>query len=211
MPRPPRIQAPGALYHINSRGNRREPIYLDERDRRIFLSLLGQVVRRYEWLCLSYCLMDNHFHLLLETPKPNLSAGMQRLKGAYGRWFNDRYGLVGHLFQGRFHSELVAGDEHLLEVGRYIVLNPVRAGLARRAEDWPWSSYSATIGPRRPPAFLSVESLLQHFGDGWVARAKFRAFVEEAQTEAAFGAMSLGLTPAVARTDTYPTLVPARA
>lgn len=204
MPRPPRVQVPGAVYRLTSRGNRREPVYLDDRDRRLFVWLLRQVVSRYGWICMAYCLMDNHFHLLVETPEPNLSLGMQRLKGAYGRCFNDRYGLVGHVFEGRFKSELVQRESHLLEAGRYIALNPVRAGLVRSAEDWPWSSYPATIGRCRPATFLSIDRLLEVHGEGWQARARFKVFVEERQAELAGEDMSLGLTPAMARAATYP-------
>lgn len=148
--------------------------------------------------------MDNHFHLCVETPKPNLSRGMQRLKGRYGRWFNDRYGLQGHVFQGRFHSELVASERHALELARYIALNPVRGGLTRRADEWPWSSYAATIGRSRPAPFLSTNQLLGFFGDGWPARARFRAFVEEGEAAESGADMSLGLTPAVAEPGGYP-------
>lgn len=182
-----------------SRGNRKEPIALDDRDRSRFLNLLGNVVLRFEWFCLAYCLMDNHFHLLVETPSPNLSRGMQRLKGTYGRWFNDRYGLIGHVFQGRFSSPLVAEEQHRLEAVRYISLNPVRAGVARRPEEYPWSSYAATIGRVPAPQFLAADRLLETYGGGWVGQARFKAFVEDALWEdTADGDVSFGLTPAVA-------------
>ncbi|HEX2506099.1 MAG TPA: transposase [Gaiellaceae bacterium] len=187
------------MYHVISRGNRQEPIFLEDRDRRRFLGMLESVVLRFEWQCLTYCLMDNHFHLLVETPKPNLSRGMQRLKGTYGRYFNDRYGLVGHLFQGRFSSPLVTGEEYQLEVARYIVRNPVRAGIVGAPDDYVWSSYRATVGLAPAPSFLAVSRLLETYGGGWVGRARFKAFVDDAAgDEPSAGDMSLGLTPVVA-------------
>jgi putative transposase len=183
-----------------SRGNRQEPIYLDDRDRQVFLRLLETVVERFEWICLSYCLLDNHFHLLIETPQPNLVRGMQRLKGRYGRWFNNRYGLLGHVFQGRYGSKLVVGEAYRLQVARYIALNPVVAGLVRAPEEAIWSSYPATIGQVRAPSFLSAERLLEPFGSGWVARARFKAFVEDGlRTARASGDVALGLTPGMAQ------------
>jgi REP element-mobilizing transposase RayT len=161
--------------------------------------MLESVVLRFEWQCLTYCLMDNHFHLLVETPKPNLSRGMQRLKGTYGRYFNDRYGLVGHLFQGRFSSPLVTGEEYQLEVARYIVRNPVRAGIVKAPEDYVWSSYRATVGLAPAPSFLAVSRLLETYGGGWVGRARFKAFVDDAAgDEPSARDMALGLTPVVA-------------
>lgn len=143
--------------------------------------------------------MDNHFHLLLETPKPNLADGMQRLKGTYGRWFNDRYGLVGHVFQGRYGSEHVTTERYQLEVARYILLNPVYAGVARLPEDYSWSSYAATVEKVPVPCFLAVDRLLEPYGKEWVARARFRAFVEDGLVGERSGSdVSRGLTPDVA-------------
>jgi putative transposase len=141
MPRPPRIQVAGGLYHVTSRGNRRQAIFHDDDDRRWFLMLRHRVTQRWGWRLHAYCLMTNHFHLLVETPERNLSSGMQRLKSGYAGYFNERHSLVGHLFQQRFGSRLIEGEEHLSETLRYIALNPVRAGLCAHPAEWPWSSF----------------------------------------------------------------------
>lgn len=199
MPRPLRIQLAGGAYHVISRGNRKEPIFLDDRDRSRFLLLLERAVSRFEWSCQVYCLMDNHFHLLIETPNPNLARGMQWLKGTYGGWFNDKYGLVGHLFQGRFSSPLLTTEEHRLETARYIALNPIRSGVVQVPESYRWSSYAATIGRAAAPRFLDVDRLLETYGGGWVGRARFKAFVDDApEGDTADRDMSWGLTPVVA-------------
>jgi putative transposase len=198
MPRPHRIQVADGVFHVWSRGNRREPIVIDDRDRHRFLELLADIVQRFDWLCLAYCVLDNHFHLLVETPKPNLADGMQRLKGTHGRWFNDKYGLVGHVFQGRYGSEHITTERYRLEVARYILLNPVRAGVARLPEEYRWSSYAATVGQAPLPRFLAVDRLLEPYGKGWVARARFRAFVEDGLVgEQSEADVSRGLTPDV--------------
>jgi len=128
MARPLRIEFPGAVYHVTSRGNERKAIFRDDQDHKIFLDTLADVTLRYNWLCHAYCLMDNHYHLLIDTPDGNLSIGMRQLNGIYTQRFNKRYSRVGHLFQGRFKAVLVQKDSHLLEACRYVVLNPVRAG-----------------------------------------------------------------------------------
>jgi REP element-mobilizing transposase RayT len=180
MPRPPRIQFPGAVYHVTSRGIRKQPIFLDDADRVRFLDLLTLVVVRSAWRCHTYCLMTNHVHLLVETPKGNLSLGMCLLNGLYARRFNGRYGFEGHLFDKRFGAVLVEGESHLLELARYIVLNPVRAGLCADPGDWPWSSYLATIGAVNRPPLLSISWLLGSFGSNVdAARAAFRRFVRD--------------------------------
>ncbi len=161
--RPLRPHVPGGIYHVTSRGNRRECIYLDVLDRRRFLGNLDDVVRRFAWRCHAYCLMGNHYHLVVQTPKPNISEGMQRLNSRYAESFNRRYRLSGHLFQGRFYSELVETDAHLLELARYVVLNPVRAGLCPDAADWMWSSYRATAGLERRPRLLTETGILAQF------------------------------------------------
>ena len=135
MIRPLRIEYPGAIYHITSRGNARERIFLEDADRLIFLEILGSVVKKYNWLCHAYCLMDNYYHALIETPDPNLSLGMRQLNGVYTQSFNRRQSRVGHVFQGRYKSILVQKDEHLLELCRYIVLNPVRAGMVNQPKE----------------------------------------------------------------------------
>ena len=140
MARPLRIEFPGAVYHVTSRGNERKAIFRDDQDRKTFLDTLKDVTRRYNWLCHAYCLMDNHYHLLIDTPNGNLSIGMRQLNGVYTQGFNKRHGRVGHLFQGRFKAVLVQKDNHLLEACRYVVLNPVRAERVQRPEEWIWSS-----------------------------------------------------------------------
>ncbi len=163
MARPLRIEFAGALYHITSRGNARATIYQDDTDRRAFLSLLADVCEEYHWFCHSYCLMSNHYHLLVETGLPTLSAGMRLLNGSYTQNYNRRHRRVGHLFQGRFKGILVDSDTYLAELARYIVLNPVRAQMVRRAEQWPWSSYAATVGLAPAADCLTTDVLLSRF------------------------------------------------
>ncbi len=180
MSRPLRIQFPGALYHVTSRGNRKGSIFSDDRDRAAFLDILGDVVRRYRWMCHAYCLMGNHYHLLIETPEPNLSAGMRQLNGVYTQWYNAVHQTVGHVFQGRFKAVIVEKEAHLLEVCRYIVLNPVRAGLASHPREWRWSSYAATAGLCKGMPWLTMNWLLTQFGaKRHEARKSYRQFVRE--------------------------------
>jgi putative transposase len=164
MTRPLRIEFPGALYHLTARGNARAAVFLDDRDRREFLAILGDVVERYHWICHAYCLMGNHYHLLIETPDGNLSAGMRQLNGIYTQKLNRRHGRVGHVFQGRFKSILVEKDSYLLELCRYIVLNPVRAGIVTHPVDYPWSRFRITARSGKAPAYLSTDWVLAQFG-----------------------------------------------
>jgi putative transposase len=181
MPRAPRLQIAGGIYHVTARGNRRQEIFTDDGDRIRFLALLDDVACRLDWSGHAYCLMPNHFHLVVETPGPTLSAGLQRLNGSYAQWFNLRHRKEGHLFQGRFHSILVETDAHLLELSRYTVRNPVRARLCATPIDWPWSSCRAMLGLARPTNFLTVSRVLGHFGpDPHRARRAFHRFVNEA-------------------------------
>ena len=149
--RPLRLDHPGAVWHITARGNERKEIFRDDHDREAWLALLAQTVDLFDWRLHAYILMGNHFHMVVETPAASLSRGMRQLNGVYAMRFNKRHARVGHLFQGRFHSELVQKDSHLLEVLRYVVLNPVRAGRAAGAHDWSWSSYRATAGLEPAP------------------------------------------------------------
>ena len=142
MPRPPRIEVPGGLHHITVRGNRRQAIFGDDVDRRRFLDLFDRTLRRHGWRERLYCLMSNHFHLLIETPHPTLSKGMHYLNSVYAGRFNERHCLDGHLFESRFGSVLVETEEHLEETFRYIAFNPVRAGLCEHPAEWPWSSWA---------------------------------------------------------------------
>ncbi len=180
MSRPLRIAFPGALYHVTSRGDRREAIFEDDEDRRVFLATLAQVIARFNWVCHAWCLMDNHYHLLVETPDGNLSAGMRQLNGVFTQASNRRHGRVGHLFQGRFKAILVDGDAYLLELLRYVVLNPVRAGMVKTPDAWHWSSYRACAGQEPAPAWLAVDGVLALFGARrGPARVRYMKFVAD--------------------------------
>ena len=163
MARPLRIEFAGALYHITSRGNARNAIYSSDDDRQHFLTLLQNTIQRYDWYCHAYCLMDNHYHLLIETNTPTLSKGMKYLNGTYTQYFNRQHHRVGHVFQGRFKAILVEKDSYLLELARYIVLNPVRAQMVRSANHWPWSSYRATAGYAANHPCLTTDWILAGF------------------------------------------------
>jgi putative transposase len=178
MPRP---QIPGGFFHVTTRGNRQQRIYLDRGDALEFEALLTRIVRSLMWRVHSYCWMPTHYHLLIQTPEPNLSRGMQRLNGVYAKSFNYAHGFEGHLFERRFRSIVIDNEPQLFETSRYVALNPVRAGLCTAPADWPWSSYRAFVGDAEPPAFLTCDWLLSHFGrDRERACAAFRAFVEGA-------------------------------
>ena len=178
MARPLRLQIPGGLYHVTARGNRREAIYLDDADRQAFDALLAEVCIRYNWAVHAVCQMGNHYHVLVSTPDGNLAAGMRHLNGVYTQRFNARHGRVGHLFQGRYGAVLVERESYLVEVARYVVLNPVRARMVRQAEDWPWSSYRATVGLAAMPDWLDVEWILAVFASPRAAAIEgFRQFV----------------------------------
>ncbi len=190
MSRPLRLQFPGAVYHLTARGNAGQAIYLDDADRTRFLGLLGREVEQQRWRCHAYCLMDNHYHLLVETPEANLSRGMGRLNMAYAQGFNRRHERAGHLFQGRYKAILVGKDSHLLELCRYLVLNPVRAGLVDSPMAWPWSSYRATASTKGAPDWLTTRWILRRFdarpfdAGGERARRAYRSFVREGRAAA---------------------------
>jgi putative transposase len=156
MSRPLRIQFAGAIYNVGSRGVRRSRIYLDDDHHEMFERILALIVERTGWRCHTHCLMPNHYHLLVETPEPNLSVGMQLLNVTYGQWFNKKHELAGHVFERRFYSRVVQSNYHLLELARYIVLNPVRAGLCKHPREWSWSSYKALAGEAPAPPFLTI-------------------------------------------------------
>jgi REP element-mobilizing transposase RayT len=180
MARPLRIEYPGAVYHITARGNARADIYRDDADREIFLRVLANVVAHHRWRVYAYCLMGNHYHLLLETPEPNLSRGMRQLNGTYTQRFNRRHERVGHLLQGRFHAVIVDRERYLLELSRYIALNPIRAGFVPEPAEWRWSSYRATSGTEATPPWLTVDPILEHFAaDARTARERYRRFVDD--------------------------------
>lgn len=176
--RPPRIELPHGIFHVVARGNERKAIYRDATDRERFLETLALGCERYRWRALAYCLMTNHYHLLVQTPEANLARGMRHLNGVYAQRFNRRHGRGGHLFQGRYQAILVQEDEHLLAAVLYLVRNPLRARMCEQVGEWPWSSHAATIG-LRPPGFLAVDRLLAYFGERrHEARARYLALVE---------------------------------
>jgi putative transposase len=159
MSRPLRIEFPGAVYHVTSRGDRREPIYKDDEDRHTQLAVLAQAMQRFDAQVLAYCQMGNHYHLVLHTRAGNLSRLMRHVNGVYTQAFNQRHGLVGHLFQGRFKAIQVDRDAYLLALCRYVERNPVAAKMVREAGAWPWSSDLAHVGKAATPSWLDTEGL----------------------------------------------------
>jgi REP element-mobilizing transposase RayT len=180
MARPLRIEFAGALYHVTSRGDGQEAIFLDRGDRNLWLEVMDSVCERFNWLVHAYCQMGNHYHILLETPDANLSKGMRQLNGVFTQRFNRRHHRVGHVFQGRYKAILVEKDAYLLELARYIVLNPVRARMVGAPDAWPWSNYRATAGLADAPPWLETDWIVAAFaarkGD---AQATYRRFVAE--------------------------------
>jgi putative transposase len=169
MARRPRLQFPGAVYHVMSRGNRKSTIYEDDHDRRRFMNLLAQTVIRYEVRVYAACLMGTHYHALLDTPRNNLSDAMQQLNGDYSQTYNQRHDRSGHTLEARFHSTVVQREVYLRRAARYVVFNPVKGGLCARVSDWPWSTYRATAGLEAPPGWLYLDWL------EWAFRATSRA------------------------------------
>ena len=162
MPRRPREDIEGAVHHVYARGNSGRPIYRDDVDRQTYLRMLIRVIGRMRWRLLSYCLMDNHVHLLIETPEANLGRGIQRMHGLYAREFNTRHRRAGHLFQGRYGAVRIKTDEQLWTVAVYVAMNPVEAGLCATPDEWPWSSHSATLAATAPE-WIDVRRLLSYF------------------------------------------------
>jgi len=184
MARPLRIEFDGALYHVTSRGDGQEDIYLDDEDRKIYLEVLRDVCERFNWIVHAYCLMANHYHLLIETPDGNLSKGMRQLNGVYTQRFNRKINRVGHVLQGRYKAIIVQKESYLLELSRYIVLNPVRAQMVRSAKDWPWSSYRATAGFIKTDKWLTVNWILLSFSQKKTEAVKlYRVFVSEGRSQ----------------------------
>lgn len=181
MARPLRLDVSGGFYHVMSRGNERSNIFIDDEDRRRFFKIFLSSTERYAVRCHTFCLMGNHYHLLLETPDGNISEAIRHLNGVYAQWFNNRHNRVGHLFQGRFKSILIDVDTYLLAVARYIVQNPVRASLVTHPSDWKWSSYGALAGLTLPPSFLTTGFLLHSFDTSDLKRARERycQFIDE--------------------------------
>ena len=179
MARPLRVEYPGAYYHVINRGNNQEKIFLNDRDKEKFLEYLEKANERFSIIIHTYCLMSNHYHLLVETPEPNLSVAMQWINVSYATYFNRKRGRVGHLFQGRFKAILIDADQYLKHLSRYIHLNPVKAKLVPMASKYKWSSYAAFIGKARIPAYLETNRLLSTFGKGRKgAKQNYKDFVE---------------------------------
>ena len=180
MGRTLRIAPAGGYFHITSRGNRRQRVYRDDHDRSWFLAHLSGIVERYEWRLYAYCLMTNHYHFVVHTPKATLSAGMQQLNGVYAQRFNWRHGYLGHLFERPFRSKLATDDDAIREQIRYTVLNPVRAELCGAPGEWPWSSYRAAAGHVPAPKLLDLAGLTDLFTEpGRNGRAHFVEFVAD--------------------------------
>lgn len=181
MARPLRIEYAGAFYHVTARGNERKIIFRDDADRERFLRYLGSAVERYKAIVHVYCLMGNHYHLLLMTPGGNLSQIMRHVNGGYTTYFNKRHHRDGHLFQGRYKAILIDADSYAGELSRYIHLNPVRAGMATDPEQYRWSSYAAYIGVAGTSQWLTTDWLLRYFGKKTAdARKAYRHFVRAA-------------------------------
>jgi putative transposase len=184
MARPLRIQFAGGIYHVTARGNGRQTLFVDDVDHEHFLAVLADVAAHYHLLCHAYCLMANHYHLLIETPDANLSRAMRQLNGLFAQYFNRRHERPGHVLQGRFHAQVVDRESYLREACRYIVLNPLRAGLVAHPRDWPWSSYRATAGETSAPAFLTVDWILSlaHAPSRAEAQDRYARFVAAGMT-----------------------------
>ncbi|GJL61464.1 MAG: transposase [Nitrospirales bacterium] len=179
MARQLRLEYAGALHHVTARGNAKGDIFRDDQDRRCFLDILSREVCQQRWRCYAYCLMDNHYHLLLETPEGNLSRGMRRLNSVYTQTFNRRHQQAGHVLHGRFKSILVEKHVYLLELCRYIVLNPVRAGLVRNVHEWKWSSYRVTAGLEKAPHWIAVVQIHKLFHrSNREGRRRYRQYVQ---------------------------------
>lgn len=178
MGRPLRIFLPNGIYHVVSRGSDRRPVFRLDKDRELFLDRLQLMVERYRLPCLAYCLMDNHYHLIVITPDARLSAAMQELNGGYSKRFNATHGRSAHLFRNRFMAQLIGDDSYLLTACRYIAHNPVRAGLCQEPSAWKWSSYRATVGIGPAQRFLDERLLAGALGGGDRWRDRYREFVE---------------------------------
>lgn len=178
MARPLRIEVPGALYHVTTRGNEQTDVFLDDDDRSLFLTLLAACVKRCGWIISAYVLMSNHYHLLIELTLPELSRGLHWLNGTYTAAFNRRHDRVGHVFQGRPHTPIIEKDDYFLNVLRYVVLNPVRAGMVTSPDEYTWSSYRSTAGILPVPNWLKVDEALTYFSpDLEISRKMYRDFV----------------------------------
>lgn len=179
MGRPLRIEYAGAHYHVTARGNEQKDVFRSRKDREQFLGYLESAVIRYGAVIHAYCLMSNHYHLLVETPSGNLSQIMHHINGAYTNYFNVKRKRAGHLFQSRYKAILVDADDYANELSRYIHLNPVRAGMVSKPEEYCWSSYLDYIGERKAPDWLTTKLIQEYFSKGKTAQINYRRFVEE--------------------------------
>jgi putative transposase len=180
MARPPRLELANATYHVSSHSDGRNDVYVSDADRRAWLATLGQVCVRFNWICHAYCLMANQFEIVIETPEANLSKGMRQLNQVYTQYFNRTHLLTGPVFQGRFKAVLVEKDRYLLPLARDVVMNPLRAKMVRRLENWPWSSYAATAGLTSKPDWLNTDFILSQFGAQRArTMAKYAAFIQD--------------------------------
>jgi putative transposase len=184
VPRKLRPEIPGGYFHIFARGNMQLALFRERIDYEDWVRMVARTVEEFAWRCHAYCAMSNHFHLLIETPDPTRSAGMRHLNGSYAQRFNEKYAGSGHVFQGRYGANLIESDEQFLETCRYIVLNPVRAGVCDAPHEWHWSGYRATAGLSRPPAFLTLDHVLEMFAtDRRRAHALYRQFVADGHVQ----------------------------
>jgi putative transposase len=185
MSRPLRLRVPGLHFHVMARGNARMTIFDDEVAYQRFLSLVADACDRWRLTCGAYCLMPNHYHLIVRTDEPTLSDAMRHMNGVYAQWFNRRHGRVGHVLQGRFKAQAIQHTPYLLTVARYVARNPVRSGLVERAEDWPWSSYRATVGLGPGASWLSTRLVLEACGadNHHEAVARFKGLVAEPEVD----------------------------
>ena len=188
MPRPPRPRLAGAIYHVTARGVARRSIFEDDDDRLVLTRLLDRVVVERRWEVHTACFMPNHVHVVVRTPEADISEGMQRVLGEHARHFNLRHERTGHLFQGRFHTQLVKRDLHHLELFRYVARNPVRAGICDHPSAFAWSTHAVLAGEVEPPAFLSFAGVQQAFA----GPAAYRDFVLAERCETDLVATLLG-------------------
>lgn len=184
LPRKLRYEIPGCYYHVMARGNEKADIFLDDDDYEKFLTVMANTIKRCNWYCHAYCLMPNHYHLLIELNEKTLSRGLQYLNSVYAQAFNRRHTRVGHLYQGRAKTPIIEKNSHFFELTRYIALNPVRARLTRKPEDWPWSSYRATIGLEPCPDYITSDGILINYGDDRLDSIRqYRRFVADGHNQ----------------------------
>ena len=180
MSRPLRIEFPGAVYHVTARANGLQQLFTDINDGSCFMELLGREIAQHRWICHAYCLLEDHYHLVIETPEANLSRGMGRLNMSYSQWFGRQHDQRGHLFYGRYKSIILQKERHLLEVCRHVVLNPVRVQAVNRADHWKWSSYRPLAFEEPEPSWLHRDWLLEQLSRKAESSANaWRIYIEE--------------------------------